>query len=108
MKFCLHYLILIDSSRHWNCRYIDKNEQYLKRIHAHKHAYEKKSLLSVVRKFLDFVRPHCVILIDASDKEGTFVACEILEFAGECLANGLPFYFQPLSLRLIGLKFVHV
>lgn len=42
----------------------------------------KKSLLSVVRKFLDFVRPHCVILNDASDKEGKFVACEILEFAG--------------------------
>lgn len=58
----------------------------------------KKSLLSVVREFLDFVRPHCVILN----------ACAILEFAGECLADGLPFCFQPLSLRLIGLKFVHV
>lgn len=68
----------------------------------------KKSLLSVVREFLDFVRPHCVILNDASDKEGKFVACAILEFAGECLADGLPFCFQPLSLRLIGLKFVHV
>lgn len=68
----------------------------------------KKFLLSVVRKFLDFVRPHCAILNDASDKEGEFIACEILEFAGECLANGLPFCFQPLSLRLIGLNFVHV